>query len=390
MAMYDSVLSMRIINANGEIVECDRQNNTELFRLACGGFGLFGIITEVRLKIVPNVKITMESVYVDPKDFHELYTKVLDNKDINVKISRINIANFKKIYVYLFSKTNNHETVSTLTDYERGMSKTSKLLYKWVSNLSAFQQFRFSVESFFETPLDWTTTQTDRNLLMYESAKPMYELYNPFIEVDDTFVLQEYFIPHEQFEAFMEKISPIFLRKFKKISLLNITIRYVLKDEFTFLPYAQKDVFAFVLYYRIERSKDGDSELEKVHQLMVEITKELGGTFYLPYRFHYSDEDLQTCYPMIDTFFKMKEKYDPDHLFSNLWYERYGKKYYKTPTPYIAPLKEEIIVKPIELVRTVDLHRKDSYEKVFQSETLKRKFDQFLHYVFNIEQPKMV
>ena len=98
---------------------------------------------------------------------------------------------------------------------------------------------------------------------------------------------------------------------------------------------------------------------------------------------------LHYLVPMIDDFFKLKHKYDPDHLFSNLWYERYGKKYYQTPTAYI-PIKEEMIEIKKEFVPKVEIHRKNSYEKVFESEVLKKKFDQFLHYVFHIEQPKTV
>jgi len=34
---------------------------------------------------------------------------------------------------------------------------------------------------------------------------------------------------------------------------------------------------------------------------------------------------LQKCYPEIDDFFAAKEKYDPSGLFSNKFYEKYGR-----------------------------------------------------------------
>ena len=36
---------------------CSREQNAELFRLAIGGYGLFGIITRVQLKLRPRVKV---------------------------------------------------------------------------------------------------------------------------------------------------------------------------------------------------------------------------------------------------------------------------------------------------------------------------------------------
>ena len=115
----------------------------------------------------------MESLEVPVKDFKQIYTDLLKKQNIEVKISRINISNFDNINIYLFMKNNNHETVSNLENNERRLSMPSKLMYKWIGNVKIFQRLRFFVESFIESPLDWNATHTDRNLLMYESAKPM-------------------------------------------------------------------------------------------------------------------------------------------------------------------------------------------------------------------------
>lgn len=45
------------MTANGDLQTCSRQSNPELFRLAIGGYGLFGIITAVRLRLTPRVKV---------------------------------------------------------------------------------------------------------------------------------------------------------------------------------------------------------------------------------------------------------------------------------------------------------------------------------------------
>ena len=49
----------------------------------------------------------------------------------------------------------------------------------------------------------------------------------------------------------------------------------------------------------------------------------LGGTFYLPYRHHYSLEQLYTAYPMIEKFFERKVYYDPQGMFSSSWSKNY-------------------------------------------------------------------
>ena len=53
----EDVESFRLINADGEIVNCSRQENAELFRLAVGGYGLFGIVVSIKLRLTKRQKI---------------------------------------------------------------------------------------------------------------------------------------------------------------------------------------------------------------------------------------------------------------------------------------------------------------------------------------------
>ena len=60
-----------------------------------------------------------------------------------------------------------------------------------------------------------------------------------------------------------------------------------------------------------------------MHQALTEISLQSGGTFYLPYRHHYSKEQMERGYPNIQSFFLKKLQYDPNNLFSSEWSENY-------------------------------------------------------------------
>ena len=68
-AMYESVLSIEYIDVNGERGECSREKNPELFSLMIGGYGLFGIMTRLRLKTVANVKTSLEYIRLQVRPF---------------------------------------------------------------------------------------------------------------------------------------------------------------------------------------------------------------------------------------------------------------------------------------------------------------------------------
>lgn len=55
--MVQQVEQFDLLDARGVLRTCSRQENAELFGLAIGGYGLFGFITRVQLRLRPRVKV---------------------------------------------------------------------------------------------------------------------------------------------------------------------------------------------------------------------------------------------------------------------------------------------------------------------------------------------
>lgn len=52
-----NVESFVLVDAEGTSRKCSRTENPELFRLVNGGYGLFGVVTAVKLRLVPRKKV---------------------------------------------------------------------------------------------------------------------------------------------------------------------------------------------------------------------------------------------------------------------------------------------------------------------------------------------
>jgi FAD/FMN-containing dehydrogenase len=156
-----------------------------------------------------------------------------------------------------------------------------------------------------------------RNQDMYDS---MDYLEN---RLRDTDILQEYFIPHEKMPQFVDGLRTIV--KANGANLINVTIRIAHKDDITTLNYAKQDVFAYVLYFNQKFNEREGQILQKTTMDLIDLALGLDGTYYLPYQLFYSKEQLRRAYPRVDEFFAAKKKYDPEELFSNKFYEKYGK-----------------------------------------------------------------
>ncbi len=65
-----------MVLADGSLVNCSRTENTELFRLAMGGYGLFGVIVELDVDMVPNLLLDPTYELMDPDRFADTFIRV--------------------------------------------------------------------------------------------------------------------------------------------------------------------------------------------------------------------------------------------------------------------------------------------------------------------------
>jgi len=128
---------------------------------------------------------------------HENY---LNDPTIEIKIARVDLVRPNNILMFIFRHQSTKSiTVAHLSDEARVMHPRQHLMYTYLAQHQLFRRIRFALEKIFARPLDLSLS-SDRNTIMYESAKPMALLYQPLRLYDDTFILQEYFIHKQSFQ----------------------------------------------------------------------------------------------------------------------------------------------------------------------------------------------
>src|ERR1044072_5135732 len=78
--LISNIESFTLIAADGKSVRCSRKENSELFRLAIGGYGLFGLIDTVTLRLVPRQKLRRVVDIVRAKDLPERFEERIAQK----------------------------------------------------------------------------------------------------------------------------------------------------------------------------------------------------------------------------------------------------------------------------------------------------------------------
>jgi FAD/FMN-containing dehydrogenase len=305
------------MTADGKIVPCSRSENRELFSLALGGYGLFGIILDVDLHVVRNEFYRPEVHHVNPADYARLYDEIArHNPDAGLAFGRISVAPdsfLNDAFIVVLKKVPSaHSLHDTLTHDSPGW--LDRLVFRGSVGSDYGKNLCWQIESFVGGAAPGTHS---RNEIMNEPSA-WFANRNPH----ETDILQEYFVPPERLADFIAAIRPILLRD--KPDLLNITVRAVKADADTVLSYAPQNRFALVMYFHQKIDADSDRMMENFTREMIDAAVACGGTYYLPYRPHATLVQFEEGYPQARTFFAAKQKYDPDGVFENQFYVNYG------------------------------------------------------------------
>ncbi|HFB53567.1 MAG TPA: class I SAM-dependent methyltransferase, partial [Sulfurimonas autotrophica] len=167
----------------------------------------------------------------------------------------------------------------------------------------------------------------------YEASYDVAEL-EPLTRKNSTYVLQEYFIPKENAEMFIEKVAKVF-REYEA-NILNISIRHSVANEDSLLSWSRSEVLAFVVYYKQGTSQKEKDAVAVWTRKAIEVVIEEQGAYYLPYQPHATKEQLLQAYPNFEKFAQKKRKYDKNYKFRNALFDKYiyGQEEYKRESFY--------------------------------------------------------
>lgn len=320
--LIETIESFRLLNAEGQIINVSRNENTELFKLVIGGYGLFGVILDVTLELTEDELYQVHTESISYDEYTSYFTKnVLQNDDVKMHLARISVAPdsfLTDMYVTDFSTASDQSNLEDYTSLKRESIIAIPKFFLGLSRLSGWGKNTF-----------WNIQEgyNDRLEHSYMSRNNVMRSETTFMDYDsatNTEVLQEYFVPIDQYSAYIDDLRKL-LKDEKEINLLNITVRYVGQNEESVMSYTKDDMFALVILINQGKSEESIESTGQIIRKMIDVTLDHDGSYYLPYYHYPTRKQLEKAYPRTNEFFEMKEKYDPEERFMNLFYEEYHK-----------------------------------------------------------------
>ncbi|MFQ0970342.1 FAD-binding protein [Gilliamella sp. BG1] len=315
--MILSVEKFKIVLADGAIVEASPKENQDIFYGAIGGYGGLGVITEVTLRLVDNVKVKrISDVMPIAKYYPYFMQQIRSDKSAIFHNSVIYPPDFEEVRAVTFKETQEPLTIldrlRPIDQYSFEQEQKIKIVAS--SNLGKHLRKLYDDIDYTKQPVMW------RN---YEASYDVSNL-QPIKSKNKSFALQEYFIPIERFEDFYPELIAI-LKK-HQANVINISIRHANPDSGSLLAWAKTEVFAFVIYYQQDTDEQSKKKVGIWTRELIDAVLAKGGSYYLPYQLHATGEQFQRAYPQADRFFKLKAQLDPENKFNNMLLDRYHPK----------------------------------------------------------------
>lgn len=364
-----SVRSLRLVLADGSLVTCSPTDRPEIFYAAIGGYGGIGVIVEATLALTDNVKVKRSAKKLPVGEYADYFASEVRNDEAAIfHNGDLYPPNYDTVMAVTWHKTDEPVTVQDRLIPTNDTYTWQPMIIDALSNLPVGRQFvrEYLIDPFIydDERIEW------RN---YEASYDVAEL-GPVARSKSTYALQEYFVPVEQFDAFVPKMARIF-RQYGA-NIVNVSIRHAHADPGTLLAWARQEVFAFVVYYRQAVTDDERARVGIWTRAMIDAALSVNGSYYLPYQIHATPAQFHLAYPRADEYFSVKASVDPTGKFRNKLIDSYypgsygellknrdGLKAYRRPEvrTYLTVPEWYLVFNPDEYADYVAEHRPSGF-----------------------------
>jgi FAD/FMN-containing dehydrogenase len=310
-----------LMDAEGELRRCSRREHSELFRLAIGGYGLFGVVTSVELRLMPRTKL-------------ERVVELIDVNDLMPAVERRIAAG------YLYGDCQFSTDVPSEGFMRQGVFSCYRPLPTDTPMPAVHKEL---------SEQNWR----DLYYLAHADTKRTYDMYSSYylsthgqkywsdthqlsVYVDDyhrevdrrlgatatgSEMITELYVPRPALPAFLQTVREDFRRH--RVQLIYGTVRLIERDRESFLAWARESFVCTVMNLHVEHSEAGLAKAQTDFRRLIDRAIQFGGSYFPTYHRWASRAQAERCYPQLPEFLRLKRKYDPQEVFQSDWYRHY-------------------------------------------------------------------
>jgi FAD/FMN-containing dehydrogenase len=313
--------SMEVVLADGSVVACSRTVNADLFRLIVGGYGLFGVVTSVKLRLVPRQKVERVVQLARIERIVERFDQRIEQGylygDFQFSTAPEDRA-FLSRGVFSCYRPVDPRTPIPANQLRLSPADWRRLLYLAHRNkLRAFNEFAdFYLQS--SGQIYWSDTH-QLSVYLDDYHGKLDAALQP--EVPGSEMITELYVPRQGLPEFMEDVRRDFLRH--RVDFIYGTVRLIEPDTETFLAWARQRFACVIFNLHVDHDARGLADSAAAFRRLIDIAIHHGGSYFLTYHRHATPDQVAACYPQFQQFLTAKQRFDPHGVFQSDWYRHY-------------------------------------------------------------------
>src|SRR5213596_3303675 len=317
--LISNIESFTLINADGKSIRCSRDENNELFRLATGGYGLFGLIDSVRLRLVPRQKLRRVVEIIRAGDLPERFEERIAQKflygDFQFLVDEKSPDFLQRGVFSCYQPIDEHEPVVAEKKL-RDDDWLNLLRLAYTDREKAFKRY-----SDYYLSTNGQTYWSDTNQLSAYLPNYARKIRKQIGGEESSLIITEVYVPRSYLADFLAQAAEL-LRSNRTIVIYG-TVRLIEKDNESFLAWA-KEPYACIIFNLLSfHTPRGIEASARSFRGLIDLAIARRGSYYLTYHKFAKPEQVIACYPQFKEFLNLKRKYDPTERFQSDWYRHY-------------------------------------------------------------------
>jgi FAD/FMN-containing dehydrogenase len=316
------VEAFTLVDAAGALRRCSRTENAELFKLVIGGYGLFGVVTGVTLRLVPRHKVrrVVEVITADRlmPAFDERIAAGFEYGDFQFALDP---ASPDFLHRGIFSCYEPVADDTPIPAAQRALSEDDwrrLLRYAHADKAAAWDGYS---KHYLATSgqVYWSDTHQLSTYFdgYHEELDREFGAPHPCSEI-----ITEIYVPRARLGDFLADVAEDFRRQC--VDCIYGTIRLIERDDESVLAWAREPWACTIFNLHTEHTPAALRRTADAFRRLIDMAIVRGGSYYLTYHKYATREQVLACYPQFPEFLRLKKAYDPDGRFQSDWYRHYA------------------------------------------------------------------
>jgi FAD/FMN-containing dehydrogenase len=315
------VVAFTLIDGRGKQHRCSRSENAELFRLAIGGYGLFGVMSSVRLRLTPRHKVQRTVELLDVADLPVMFERrIAEGYEYGDYQFATDIDSDALLHRGVFSCYKPVPDSTPMPADRRQLSEDNwrELLYlAHLDRARGFEQYA----SYYLTTSGQVYWSDEHQMTTYvddyhaQLGARLGELQH------GGEMITEIYVPRDALVTFLRDVRNDM--RAHRTNLIYGTIRLIERDTETMLAWATQPWAAIIFNLHVQPDAAGIERAKQDFRRLIDRGAQYGGSYYLTYHRWADRAQVLRAYPQFPEFLRAKLRYDPDERFQSDWYRHH-------------------------------------------------------------------